>query len=61
MIGTAVPVCVATLTAVLLDVPEAALTSVVGAAGIVAVSLIYGRNSSARLDILDSVRGIQRP
>ncbi|WP_158710515.1 hypothetical protein [Streptomyces flavochromogenes] len=44
-----------------LDLPDAAVTSVVGAMGILAVSVIYGSNARRGLEILDSVRGIQRP
>ncbi|MFC9113374.1 hypothetical protein ACFTWN_08545 [Streptomyces sp. NPDC057092] len=61
MIATAVLLGGLTVAAVLMKIPEAALTPVVGVAGILAVSLVYGRNARSGLDILDSVRGIQRP
>lgn len=57
---TAVMLTVVGVSAAFLDLPDAATTYIVGGVGIVLVSLIYGRRG-AGLDILDSVRGIQRP
>jgi hypothetical protein len=61
MVVTALMVTGIAVAAVLMKLPEAALTTVVGAGGIIAVGLVYGRNARSGFDILDSVRGIQRP
>jgi hypothetical protein len=61
MILTALLLSGFALLVTMLDVPEAATTSLVGAAGIAAVSVVYGTKARQGLDILDSVRGIQRP
>ncbi|MFD5311628.1 hypothetical protein [Streptomyces ardesiacus] len=43
-----------------LDLPDTATTSLIGAIGITFVSLVYGRRAREGLDLLDSLRGIQR-
>ncbi|WP_318216607.1 hypothetical protein [Streptomyces sp. SCL15-6] len=44
-----------------LDLPDTATTSLIGAIGIAIVAIVYGRKARQGLDLLDSVRGIQRP
>ncbi|KES02960.1 hypothetical protein BU52_33110 [Streptomyces toyocaensis] len=44
-----------------LDLPDTATTSLIGAIGITAASVVYGLKARQGMDILDSVRGIQRP
>ncbi|MFD0253871.1 hypothetical protein ACFVGX_23510 [Streptomyces sp. NPDC127113] len=44
-----------------LDLPDTATTSLIGAMGITIASMVYGHKARNSLDILDSVRGIQRP
>lgn len=60
-VAVAAVVCAATAAAVILKVPATALTPLVGLAGVLAAALIYGGRSRSALDILDTVRGIQRP
>jgi hypothetical protein len=44
-----------------LDLPDTATTSLIGAIGITTASMVYGRKARQAMDVLDSVRGIQRP
>lgn len=44
-----------------LDLPDTATTSLIGAIGITIASMVYGRKARQAMDVLDSVRGIQRP
>lgn len=44
-----------------LEPPAAATPLLVGGIGLVCFSLVYGHNSPRPLELLDSVRGIQRP
>ena len=61
MMLTALMLSGSALLVTLLDLPDAAITSLIGAMGIIAVSLVYGANARRGLEVLDSVRGIQRP
>ncbi|MFD3843536.1 hypothetical protein ACFWWC_46170 [Streptomyces sp. NPDC058642] len=61
MAAIAVNLCAVTFIALLLKVPDAALTPVIGASGILTAILLYGRRARSAFEILDSVRGIQRP
>lgn len=45
----------------LLNLPSTATTSLIGAIGITVASMIYGRKARQGMDVLDSIRGIQRP
>ncbi|MET7809765.1 hypothetical protein ABZT26_02760 [Streptomyces sp. NPDC005395] len=44
-----------------LDLPDTATTSLIGALGIAIASMVYGRRAREAMDLLDSLRGIQRP
>ncbi|MEV4041489.1 hypothetical protein [Streptomyces sp. NPDC049744] len=44
-----------------LNLPDTATTSLIGAIGITIVAIVYGRKARQGLDLLDSIRGIQRP
>ncbi|MFD0057499.1 hypothetical protein ACFVHR_27680 [Streptomyces sp. NPDC127168] len=61
LIFTASTVCAVTVGSVLLGVPDAAIASIVGLSGVVVISLTQGASMRDGLEILDSVRGIQRP
>ncbi|MGW8744929.1 hypothetical protein [Streptomyces sp. NPDC055794] len=39
------------------DMPDPAITALMGATGIVAITLLYGRGARSALDIVDTVRG----
>ncbi|MCT4356292.1 hypothetical protein M5362_24495 [Streptomyces sp. Je 1-79] len=45
----------------LLDLPGVAETYLIGGAGAAVVAILYGRRAHRGLDVLDAVRGIQRP
>ncbi|WP_157857853.1 hypothetical protein [Streptomyces durhamensis] len=48
-------------TAKLFGVPDALMVYAAGLSAILSLLLVYGRNARRGLDILDSLRGIQRP
>ncbi|MEU4504118.1 hypothetical protein [Streptomyces sp. NPDC024089] len=59
--GTALVVAGVGAGIALLDLPGAAETYLVGGAGAATVALLYGRRAHRGLEVLDAVRGIQRP
>ncbi len=61
IVATATVLCGVTVAAILSGVPDTALTYIIGASGVVIATLIYGPRARSAFDILDSVRGIQRP
>ncbi|MEU2505990.1 hypothetical protein ABZ621_14900 [Streptomyces sp. NPDC007863] len=59
--GTALVVAGVGAGIALLDLPSTAETYLIGGAGAAIVALLYGRRAHRGLDVLDAVRGIQRP
>lgn len=57
MVITALFIAGAAVAIAVLDLPDAATTALIGAAGILGVSLVYGRSARSAMDLIDVIRG----
>ncbi|MFD0304752.1 hypothetical protein [Streptomyces sp. NPDC127119] len=57
LIVAAVVIAGAAIAVAFFDIPDPAITALMGAAGLIAITLLYGRGARSALDVVDVVRG----